>query len=216
MRTGSGDYRWFYARGKVTRDDKGKPVLFSGSAQDITDRKSIESTLESNEARQRAVINSSPIPLALNDEQQNIIFLNTSFVETFGYTLADIPTLNDWWPKAYPDPAYRQWVKDSWRAELERAKRENTLFSPMELNIRCADGTMKTVIVNASALEKEFQGTHLVVLFDITGRKQAEKKLMPYSEELARSNEALKDFATIVSHDLQEPLRNSNNSPDIA
>ncbi|MEM6264852.1 MAG: ATP-binding protein, partial [Bacteroidota bacterium] len=42
---------------------------------------------------------------------------------------------------------------------------------------------------------------------DITERKLAEEQLQLHTKELERSNQALKDFAWIVSHDLQAPLR---------
>lgn len=42
---------------------------------------------------------------------------------------------------------------------------------------------------------------------EINDRKLVEKRLAKNSEELRRSNQALQDFATIASHDLQEPLR---------
>ena len=54
------------------------------------------------------IINASPIPYALNDEHQNITYLNPAFTNIFGYDRNDIPTLDDWWPKAYPDENYRQ------------------------------------------------------------------------------------------------------------
>lgn len=45
LRTRSGAYRWFHARGEAIRDETGKVVRMAGSLQDITDRKELEKEL---------------------------------------------------------------------------------------------------------------------------------------------------------------------------
>lgn len=51
------------------------------------------------------------------------------------------------------------------------------------------------------------EGGMATVLTDITDIKQQEAKLAEQAERLVRSNSELQNFATVASHDLQEPLR---------
>ncbi|MCY2991538.1 MAG: ATP-binding protein [Planctomycetota bacterium] len=210
---------WAMIQATVHRDTNGEPVCHA-VLSDISERKRAEEALLVSETRFREIVNASPVPMALNDEQRYITFLNPAFVQTFGYTQEDIPTLAHWWPRAYPDLEYRQWVAKAWQAELEHAKRTGAVFSPMELAVSCKDGTSKIVLASATSLCNSFEGTHLVVLHDITERKQAERQLEQYAVARESSNQALREanhaaetatrvksqFLANMSHEIRTPM----------
>lgn len=160
-------------------------IYWNISLQNVIQKsKQLELALRNNEARLHAIINACPVPLALNDDAENITFINPEFTKRFGYTLHDIPTLADWWVRAYPDPAYRLWAADAWLAAMDKAKREHAYFEPLELNVCCKDGTTRTVMISATLLADNVTDPHLVILYDVTNRKTAENALQQSIELL--------------------------------
>lgn len=160
-----------------SRDETGKIVGGIVVVRDITERKQVEYELKASEAKFRSVIDISPIPMALTDERLNIIFLNPAFVQTFGYSIEDIPTLADWSLKAYPDPDYRHWAEAACPLRQEQAEQGQSDLAPLEEAIRCKDNSIKTVLVSAATLYRNLTSVYLVILYDITERKQIEGKL---------------------------------------
>ncbi|MFB1490769.1 MULTISPECIES: cache domain-containing protein [unclassified Thiocapsa] len=116
-----GNTGWMWVQGEAEVDSAGKTVGLWGAAQDITERKRAEEEIRLAEARFRAIIDVSPIPFALNDSALNITYLNSAFTRTFGYDRKDIPTVEAWWPKAYPDEMYRHEVAKEWLLRLDVA-----------------------------------------------------------------------------------------------
>ena len=172
-----GTHGWILVRGEAIREGSGAIAWLHGVALDITERKLMEEELKASEAKFRSIIDASPVPMALHDEQQNITFLNPAFMQTFGYSMNDTPTVADWRTKAFPDPEYRHWVDTAWQAAVEKAKQEQHNISPLEVAIRCKNNSIKIVLVTAASIYQDFAGECLMMLYDITRLKQAEAKL---------------------------------------
>ena len=181
------------------RDATGRVVSLVPSAIVITERKRTEESLRESEAKFRAIIESSPVAMAMNDEHGNITLLDRKFIETFGYTQADIPTLKTWWLRAYPDPAYRQHVAQEWQAAVDKAQRDRTELEPMEYKVTCKDGTVRDIRFSMAPMG----ASSLVIFYDITERKQAEMALRESEERFGRALENIPDVVVIYDRDLR-------------
>lgn len=144
-----------------------------------------------NRSQMQAIMDGFPVPCALNDEQMNITFLNKAFIETVGYTTDDIAHLDDWWPLAYPDEKYRQYVITEWQARLDQAKQNNVPFSPMELRIHCKDGSSRLFMGYTTELNEQYKGEHLVTLHDITDTIRHEQEMKFHSQILQNLHEGI-------------------------
>ena len=79
----------------------------------------------------------------------------------------------------------------------------------MEVFLVRPDGHRLDLLLSVGQMldfERKVLGT-VVTMTDITERKHAEQELQKSVEEVTRSNTDLEQFASVVSHDLQEPLR---------
>jgi len=148
--------------------------------RDLTDRKKAEQTLRESEERFRELLEKAPLPLGLVDKEGLITFRNERFVRVFGYTDEDVPTIVEWWQRAYPDPQYRQWAIERWDTAVRVASAEGRDIEPLEANITCKNGDVRVMEISGISLGKEFLGTFI----DITERKRAEKQLQATAERL--------------------------------
>lgn len=193
-----------------TRDKSGTITGSIGMVHDITEQVQTELALRRSEARYRSIIDASPVPMSLNDDQRNITYLNAAFTHAFGYSMDDIPTLEDWWPKAYPDIAYRRWVMDTWRQHLDHARNTNSSFEPIELTLRCKSGSDKIVLAEAAALNQIADNLHLVTLYDITDIRKAEAELNKSSALLENIVNSSPDLVVVKDTQLRTIFCNEN------
>ena len=128
-------------------------------------------SVQEHQERQRilfAIVQACPVPIALNDDAQNIVYVNPSFIKTFGYSLQDIPTLTEWSNKAYPDPQYRHEILEFWKNHLDSALQAGSSPIPVEAIICCSNGESRTALLNSAPLGPGFNTLQLVILTDIT------------------------------------------------
>ncbi len=136
-----------------------------------------------SEACFQQLIHQLPLPLSLSSTEGKTEFLNDRFMSTYGYTLEDVPTVEDWWRLAYPEEDYRQMVKAAYRkhtAEKDLAATPVTMF---ERRVRCKDGAMRYVEIVGTRIGN----TLLNLLHDVTPRRAAEGRLRQLSRALEQS-----------------------------
>jgi PAS domain S-box-containing protein len=149
----------------LQRKQDGTPQYYITAMIDITERKQAEQALAASEALLRAILDATPFPVALVDEQDNRIdFWSRSALELFGHTA---PTAPEWYQIAYPDPDYRQEVIERWKAALEKARQSAQTVNTGEYRVTCRDGSVRICELYAA-----FLPNRLIVTFnDITERK---------------------------------------------
>ena len=99
-------------------------------------------------------------------------------MQTFGYSLEEIPSLEQWYPKAYPDEKYQCQVKEQWRMLIKQAIQDGKEIEPHEFRITCLDGTIRNMLISGTFIGKEF----LAAFQDITSLKQATEKIRILSQ----------------------------------
>ena len=168
-------------------------LLYQQNAQ----LQSMQVQLRASEARFRATVEASPVPNALVDGERDIAHLNAAFINLLGYTRDDIPTLDDWWINAYPDPVYRAETSARWARDMTMAQLDGTPFAPREVRIQCKDGSTRLAMVSASRLGDVVKDMLLVTLYDVTEQKRAERELRDAEERFRLAFDLNPDSMTI-------------------
>ncbi|MGV8712494.1 MAG: sensor histidine kinase, partial [Nitrosomonas sp.] len=85
-----------------------------------------------------------------------------------------------------------------WKGEFKNKTKDGTFF------------WIDATIVPVTSTQHAIPSQYISIWTDVTAYKQLEEKMEEQVKELARSNDELEQFAYVVTHDLQEPLRAIN------
>jgi diguanylate cyclase (GGDEF)-like protein/PAS domain S-box-containing protein len=139
---------------------------------DFTERKAAEDELRREKERLEILLEEFPLGVAIVSRDGRFEYLNPQFVEMFGYTLADVPTGQEWFRKAHPDEAYRAQVISTWLEDLQAAVPGES--RPRTFTVRCKDHSDKVIHFRPVGME---DGDQFLVCEDITERQRAEKRI---------------------------------------
>ena len=223
-----GSVHYLTSRGKSVHDDKGLPVRINGLIWDITERKRAEDAIRESEAKLQAALASIPDAVFISDAEGRLVNFNDGFATYHRFRsrgecskkITECPTyLDAYMADGRPAPLEMWAISRALRGEkvtnteytLRRKDTGETWtgsysFSP----IRDEDGVIiGSVVVARDITEQQQIREELRKSRDELELRVRERtaELNSYMTKLEQSNQALQDFASIASHDLQEPLR---------
>jgi PAS domain S-box-containing protein len=146
------------------------------------------------------IIKNIPIALMIINKNKQIRFINEKAKELIGYnnsqeiigsTCTDIFCLTN------------RNVCPIWDEKQPLDNSEKTL--------RNKNNEIKDILKTAIPINYDNEDVLLEAFVDISNIKEHEQKLLEYNKQLEQSNEELKAFAYVASHDLKEPLRGISN-----
>jgi PAS domain S-box-containing protein len=192
-----GGYRWILSRGQVVeRDSDGNPLRAVGTHVDITERKH-------EEEKFRALFEQSTEAHLLYDDD-GIIDCNQAAVDLFGYVNKQAlmglqaAVLS---PEFQADGS-RSDEKSAQMIALARSEGEKR-FDWLH---RKANGDTVPVEVTLTPVILGERPVMLVVLHDLTARKQVEEALLLARQLAEDANRAKGDFLANMSHEIRTPM----------
>jgi len=160
--------------------------------------------LVESETRFRNLFKVMPVALGEVSDNGHIGNLNDQFIQTFGYTREDIPTLDEWWQLAYPNDEYRQSVQEIWGKAVQTASELNQALKPNEFEVTCKNGEVRLIEISGVPLGRDF----LSIFIDLTEQKATEQERLQMQSQLEHTQrlDSLGILAGGIAHDFNNIL----------
>ncbi|HUV01762.1 MAG TPA: PAS domain S-box protein [Bacteroidales bacterium] len=174
---------------------------YQSICRDITERKQAEETLKESEDRFRKIFEESPVGIAMTGKDMVIIRANSSFCKMTGYSEDELKSFTF---RNFTHPDY---IAEDEISLLKLVAEEIPAYHTEKQYIRKDKeviwGSSTVSIIHNNIDEVQY---FLIMVEDITERKQAEADLIAAKEKAEESDRLKTAFLHNVSHEIRTPM----------
>lgn len=194
LRTKSGEYRWYSARGHAIWDEQDRPARMAGSLRDITQTKEYEQQLAQSEAKWRSLVENAPDIILLTDLDGTLKFINRKTPEAeraIGRTAYDYIRQPFWEPTRQALTRLRETGEPQQFEVLAHKQGGGSAWYSTRLGPIYHHGKVESVIIVAS---------------DITQQKIAEQQLVRQQQMLKRLLDLQERERQLTAYEIHDGL----------
>ena len=206
VKNANGEYVNVIDKGIILRNDEGQAIRIIGSTQDITSRKIAEQKIEEQNKRLSNVIEGTRAGTWEWNVQTGETIFNETWANMIGYTLEELQPIS-----------IQTWINHTHFGDLEISNQaleecfaQKDGIYEVEVRMRHKNGHWIWVMDRGKVFSWTEDGKPLMMFgthMDITEKKKNEEELKSINSQLQSANLELKQFASVASHDMKEPLR---------
>ncbi len=179
----------------------GSFIGMAGSAMDVTERERMQQRLQAQLAFNRQLMEVSPLPKSVYDQQRRYRVVNQAWEQFIGRTAAELYGEQ---VLGLVPPA-----QQALHRQQDQALMQSGRPVQYEVQLRRADGALRDVVINkllvpASAGEEPLI---MAVLLDVTEFREVERAIAQARDTAEQALQARTAFVANITHELRTPLQ---------